>query len=313
MPGAPASPLTPRQAQILELSAQGFSGKEIARRLGISVRTVEDHFSRMRQRTGTRTEGELVAYGIAAGMVTCDNAPPVRHRTDRQPSLPASTHTSDPGHHQAPPEQGTGRRLHRSLQPDLSVPHFQCEAAQAASGRLTEILISMLRSKTWHAFREGTGSYRFLPGEFDYFLTQRGVRREDVMKLPGIMFKAELEAAMDERRTGEQGYRRPVLQARKENPQVPGRLIEPFGYTQAEAKTLVSATGTDRAAQHREPLGHAVRRLRNTDGKSSTEPADNLPRVERLRRSALRLGDEDLAALLVSLKQERRRRRQPRH
>lgn len=64
---------------------------------------------------------------------------------------------------------------------------------------------------------------------------------------------------MDERRTGEEGYRRPVLEARGGNPQVPGRPIEPFGYTEAEVKAPADGTLTDRAVQHREPLGHAVR------------------------------------------------------
>jgi DNA invertase Pin-like site-specific DNA recombinase len=46
-----------------------LSGKQIARQLGISVRTVEDHFSAMRQRTGTHSREELIANGVAAGWV----------------------------------------------------------------------------------------------------------------------------------------------------------------------------------------------------------------------------------------------------
>ncbi len=61
--------LTVRQAEVLRLAGRGLSGKQIARHLGISVRTVEDHFSAMRQRTGARSQGELIAYGAAAGLV----------------------------------------------------------------------------------------------------------------------------------------------------------------------------------------------------------------------------------------------------
>jgi DNA invertase Pin-like site-specific DNA recombinase/DNA-binding CsgD family transcriptional regulator len=61
--------LTARQAEVLQLAACGLSGKQIARHLGISVRTVEDHFSAMRQRTGAHSQGELIAYGAAAGLV----------------------------------------------------------------------------------------------------------------------------------------------------------------------------------------------------------------------------------------------------
>ena len=62
-------PLTARQAEVLRLAGRGMSGKQIAHHLGISVRTVEDHFSGMRRRTGARSQGELIAYGIVAGLV----------------------------------------------------------------------------------------------------------------------------------------------------------------------------------------------------------------------------------------------------
>jgi LuxR family maltose regulon positive regulatory protein/two-component system response regulator NreC len=85
--GHPAGPeaggntrLTTRQAEILKLAAGGLSGKQIARHLGISVRTVEDHFRRMRQRTGARSDAELVAYGVAAGIVAPGPAPPAPGR-----------------------------------------------------------------------------------------------------------------------------------------------------------------------------------------------------------------------------------------
>jgi hypothetical protein len=49
-----------------------------SRRLGISTRTVEDHFSAMRQSTGARSLSEAVAYGAAAGLVM--PGPPSRNR-----------------------------------------------------------------------------------------------------------------------------------------------------------------------------------------------------------------------------------------
>jgi DNA invertase Pin-like site-specific DNA recombinase/DNA-binding CsgD family transcriptional regulator len=61
--------LTGRQAEVLQLAGRGLPAKQIARRLGISVRTVEDHFSAMRQRTGAHSQGELIAYGAAIGLV----------------------------------------------------------------------------------------------------------------------------------------------------------------------------------------------------------------------------------------------------
>lgn len=60
--------LTSRQAEVLRLAAAGLVAKEIARRLGISVRTVEGHLGVMRQRTGTRNMAELAAWGAARGI-----------------------------------------------------------------------------------------------------------------------------------------------------------------------------------------------------------------------------------------------------
>ena len=121
---------------------------------------------------------------------------------------------------------------------------FSSEMANIGFQRMGELLESMLRSEAWRSFKDGLGSYGFLPGEFDYFLTQRGIRREDVMKIPDLDVKADIEAAMDERRTGREhlDYRRPVLQARAENPQVPGRPIESFALTKSDEKAQVNGT-----------------------------------------------------------------------
>lgn len=186
---------------------------------------------------------------------------------------------------------------------------FSMEMANVGFQRMAELLLSMLRSSTWRSFKDGLGSYTFLPGEFDYFLSQRGIRREDVMKIPDVDVKAEIEAAMDERRTGEDSYRRPVIRARNENPQRPGQPIEPFGITQAEAKHLFNITATAGRGD-RPALGVRVRRWSNTGGATTKLPSEVAPlaAVERVRRQAMRLSDEDLADLVQSLKQEQRRR-----
>jgi DNA invertase Pin-like site-specific DNA recombinase/DNA-binding CsgD family transcriptional regulator len=66
---AVAVTLTVRQAEVLQLAGHGLSDKQIARHLGMSARTVEDHFSAMRRRTGAHNRSELVAYWTAAGLV----------------------------------------------------------------------------------------------------------------------------------------------------------------------------------------------------------------------------------------------------
>jgi hypothetical protein len=184
---------------------------------------------------------------------------------------------------------------------------FSMEMANVGFQRMAELLASMLKSEAWRSFRDGLGEYNFLPGEFDYFLSQRGIRREDVMKIPDIDVKATMDAAMDERRTGDADYRRPILQVRAENPQRPGRPIEPFGHTESESKALFGDTRAQRAASHKEALGASVRRYVNTG--TTKAPNKALPLAERLRRSALRLDDADLDDLIEGLRQERRRRK----
>jgi len=56
--------LTPRQREVLQLVAEGKSMKEIARILGISVRTVEFHKNGLIQQLGLRTVAELTRYAL---------------------------------------------------------------------------------------------------------------------------------------------------------------------------------------------------------------------------------------------------------
>ena len=190
------------------------------------------------------------------------------------------------------------------------VHSFGLEMANIGYQHMADLIVSMLESEAWRSFQDGiSSSYNFLPGEFDYFLTQRGIRREDVMKIPDLDVKAKLEAAMDERRTGEDGYRRRILQVRAENPQIPGRPIEPFGYTKDESKALVNGRGGAAAPEHKEPLGDRVRRYTNTNGKTSRKAGETLPLAKRLCRQAIGLDDDDLASLVDSLKQELARRK----
>jgi DNA-binding NarL/FixJ family response regulator len=61
--------LTPRQRQVLELVVEGHSTKEIARRLRISVKTVETHRAEIMERLDIHNVVSLVHYAIRAGIV----------------------------------------------------------------------------------------------------------------------------------------------------------------------------------------------------------------------------------------------------
>jgi FixJ family two-component response regulator len=61
---ARAALLTPRESEVLDLVARGDPNKVIARRLGISFRTVEMHRSHILEKLEVRTLSELIRTAI---------------------------------------------------------------------------------------------------------------------------------------------------------------------------------------------------------------------------------------------------------
>lgn len=67
---APTSPdLTSRETQVLRLVAEGWSNREIAVELELSVRTVESHRDRLMKKLDIRTTAGLTRYAITCGLV----------------------------------------------------------------------------------------------------------------------------------------------------------------------------------------------------------------------------------------------------
>jgi DNA-binding NarL/FixJ family response regulator len=69
-PPDPASLLTPRQREILQLLVEGQSAKQIATTLSISSRTVEFHKYQMMETLGIHNSAELIHFGIKSGIVS---------------------------------------------------------------------------------------------------------------------------------------------------------------------------------------------------------------------------------------------------
>lgn len=70
--------LTPREAEILRFLSSGFSNKEVARRLNLSVRTVETHRLNLRRKTQTGRLKDLVALARELGLAPVVEAEPRR-------------------------------------------------------------------------------------------------------------------------------------------------------------------------------------------------------------------------------------------
>jgi two-component system response regulator DesR len=63
------SPLTPREAQVLSVAADGVPVREIAERLVLSPGTVRNHLSRVISKTGARTRIEAVRMAQDSGWI----------------------------------------------------------------------------------------------------------------------------------------------------------------------------------------------------------------------------------------------------
>jgi DNA-binding NarL/FixJ family response regulator len=63
------SKLTPREVEVIKLIAQGFTIREIARRLDISSRTVDGHKTNIFEKTGTESSVQLVTFAIKHNLI----------------------------------------------------------------------------------------------------------------------------------------------------------------------------------------------------------------------------------------------------
>lgn len=65
----PHETLTPREREILHLSAEGNSNPQIAARLHLSPRTVENHRANLLRKLGLGNQSELVMHAVRHGLI----------------------------------------------------------------------------------------------------------------------------------------------------------------------------------------------------------------------------------------------------
>jgi DNA-binding NarL/FixJ family response regulator len=63
---------TPREAEMVELLAQGLSNAEIAQRTGVSEATVKSHLSNVMAKWGVRDRVQVLIRAVRAGLVSLD-------------------------------------------------------------------------------------------------------------------------------------------------------------------------------------------------------------------------------------------------
>lgn len=71
----PLTMLTSREVEVLGLVARGYSNKEIARDLGISIKTVKTHVSNILSKLHMVDRTQAALYAVRQGLVSPDEAP----------------------------------------------------------------------------------------------------------------------------------------------------------------------------------------------------------------------------------------------
>ena len=64
--------LTPRQREVVQLITEGFTSKEIAKKLNVSVKTIDTHRTQIMERLNIHDIASLVRYAIRMGIVKLD-------------------------------------------------------------------------------------------------------------------------------------------------------------------------------------------------------------------------------------------------
>jgi DNA-binding NarL/FixJ family response regulator len=67
--GLPASALTARELQVMEMLARGHTNREIAEHLAISIKTVDTHRGHVLKKLNLRNNSELTRFAVKHGYV----------------------------------------------------------------------------------------------------------------------------------------------------------------------------------------------------------------------------------------------------
>jgi NarL family two-component system response regulator LiaR len=68
----PSEPLTPREREVVDLIARGFSNKRIAAELGIAEKTVKAHVSNVLSKLGLNDRTQVAMHAVRQGWVEVD-------------------------------------------------------------------------------------------------------------------------------------------------------------------------------------------------------------------------------------------------
>jgi two-component system, NarL family, response regulator NreC len=68
-PAGQPRPLSPREAEVLRLLAQGHTNQEAADQLAVSVKTIETHRKRLSDKLGLKSRAQLFRFAVEVGLL----------------------------------------------------------------------------------------------------------------------------------------------------------------------------------------------------------------------------------------------------
>jgi two-component system response regulator NreC len=68
----PMSILTPREKEVLQLIAEGYQTKDIAQKLKISIRTIDNHRAKLNKKLDIHNIYQLTEFAITQNLVSLD-------------------------------------------------------------------------------------------------------------------------------------------------------------------------------------------------------------------------------------------------
>lgn len=71
-PAEAETPLSPREQEVLQLTAQGLTAREVGKELSISVNTVERHRANIMNKLNLSNRAQLVRYAVERNLLTSD-------------------------------------------------------------------------------------------------------------------------------------------------------------------------------------------------------------------------------------------------
>jgi two-component system response regulator NreC len=85
--------LSEREQQVLKLVAEGFSSREIADRIYLSIKTVETYRGRFAEKLGLKTRADIVRYALDLGLLSAEKFSVSRQNGNQAP-LREKIHTN---------------------------------------------------------------------------------------------------------------------------------------------------------------------------------------------------------------------------